>query len=365
MKKNLLFLLPIIAFLTDQLPGRLEASPDIDTFSSFKKNELFDSDEVLEITLSGQIKAVLNDRTGEPKEYQASITYNKPDGASVSLPIIVRTRGHFRRIKGNCTYPPLLLQFPDKEKKENTLFERQKKLKLVMPCRGDDYIVREWLAYRAYQLVTPYSFKARLVKVSLMDDHIKKATEPFFGILLEEEDQLAERNNMVPVEKKLHPIQTQVQHFLKVAVFQYLIGNTDWSVQYLQNIKLLAQDSTSTPIAVPYDFDHAGIVNAPYAKPAPELKLSSIKERRYRGYCETNLKLYEAVIDTFKNLKSSFYELYKNDQYIDEKYTRSTLKFLDEFFEIIDNPKAWKKEFLYPCDKNGTGNIVIKGLRKD
>ncbi len=365
LKKNILFLLPIISLLIDQPLVHPFSSSDPNTVLSFKKNELFDSDKVLEITLSGQIKEVLNDRAGEPKDFQASLSYTSQEGELVSIPIVLSTRGHFRRIKANCTYPPLLIRFLDKGKKENTLFEKQKKLKLVMPCRGDDYIVREWLAYRAYQFVTPYSFKARLVKVSLMDSRSNKAPTPFFGILLEEEDQVAQRNNMISVEKKLHPTQTQVPHFLKVAVFQYLIGNTDWSVQYLQNIKLLAKDSTATPIVVPYDFDHAGIISAPYAKPAPELKLNSVKERRYRGYCENNLKLYEAVIDTFKNLKTSFYELYKNDPYIDEKYSKATLKFLDEFYEVLDDPKAWKKEFLYPCDKNGTGNVVIKGLRKD
>ena len=43
--------------------------------------------------------------------------------------------------------------------------------------------------------------------------------------------------------------------------FEYMIGNTDWSVEYLQNIKLATVDSNSAPITIPYDFDHAGIVN--------------------------------------------------------------------------------------------------------
>ena len=79
---------------------------------------------------------------------------------------------------------------------------------------------------------------------------------------------------------------TERDHFLKMAVFQFMIGNTDWSVPYLQNIKFITKDSTKAPLTVPYDFDHAGIVSAPYALPAEELEMSSVLERRYRGYCD-------------------------------------------------------------------------------
>ena len=65
-----------------------------------------------------------------------------------------------------------------------------------------------------------------------------------------------------------------------------MIGNTDWGCTYLQNIVLITKDSAKAPFAIPYDFDHAGIVDAPYARPAEELEISSIRERLYRGYCE-------------------------------------------------------------------------------
>ena len=281
------------------------------------------------------------------------------------MPVEMRTRGHFRKLKENCTYPPLLIKFSSDPAHSSSIFKDQSKLKLVMPCAGDDYVVREWLAYKIYNLVTPQSFRARLVKVKLEDEKSKKSVNPFYGILLEEEKQMAARNKATLTEQKLKPQQTQREAFLRMAVFQYLIGNTDWSVEYLQNIKLIKTDESSLAITVPYDFDHAGIVNAPYARPAEELLMNSVQERRYRGYCMPDVKDFEVTIVLYNKLKKDIYDLFTNCKYLDAKSLKATIKFLDGFYETINNPKAWQKDFAYPCDKNGTGNVVIKGLREE
>ncbi len=238
-------------------------------------------------------------------------------------------------------------------------------MKLVMPCKDDAYLIREWLVYELHNLVTPKSFRARLVKVSLINEDNQDDQASFYGILLEEEFQMANRNQMIPVERKLNPLQTQKADFLNMAVFQYLIGNTDWSVQYLQNIKLIAADSNSVASTIPYDFDHSGIVSAPYARPAEELKLKSTRERRYRGYCANSVERFEPIIEQYKLLKPDIYQIYTGCDLLDAKYVKSTVAFLDEFFETIEDPKSWQKEFAYPCDPEGTGNVVIKGLKED
>ncbi len=337
-----------------------------DASKPFKdKVGLFDSEEVLAITIRGNLKGLLNDRTGVPADFPMELSYQMEDKSIKSLPVVMKTRGHFRRIKENCKYPPLLIQFTDQSDHKKTIFGQQKKLKLVVPCSGDEYIIKEYMAYKMYQLITPMSFKARLVQVTLEDEKNKKPPVPFYGMLLEEENQMAERNQVVAFEKKLQPQQTQLKPFLTVAVFEYLIGNTDWSVQYQQNIKLIATDSNAMPIVVPYDFDHAGIVQAPYAHPAPELQLTNTRERRYRGYCIQSLSAFDEILATYKAIKPQLYALYTSNTLLDEKYIKSTIKFLDEFYTTIDNPKLLQKALLYPCDKNGTGNVVIKGLRQD
>jgi hypothetical protein len=199
-----------------------------------------------------------------------------------------------------------------------------------------------------------------------MEEIVKKKQTSFYGFLLEDEQQMAARNNLVVVEKnRLNPLNTDPAAFLSMTVFQYMIGNTDWSVQFQQNVKLLAKDSFAIPATVPYDFDHSGLVDAPYAKPAEELEMRSVMERRYRGYCISDMKNYEPVIALFNRLKKDFYSIYSNCSLLDAKYIKTATRFLDEFYATINNPKELKSAFSYPCDENGTGNIIIKGMKKD
>ena len=149
-----------------------------------------------------------------------------------------------------------------------------------------------------------------------------------------------------------------------MAVFEYLIGNTDWSIQYQQNVKLIQKSPSSLPISIPYDFDHAGIVRAPYAKPAPALKMKSTQERRYRGFCVSNMNELATVFEEFNGLRESINKLYNKNILLDQKYIKKTISFLNEFYETINDPKKAKRAFLYPCDRLGTGNVIIKGLKK-
>ena len=329
------------------------------------EKDLFDSDEILSITLKGNIRQLLNDRADKPTSHPITLSYRDKDSSEVSIPVQMKTRGHFRKLKGNCKYPPLQISFPADINRLSPVFSGQTKLKLVMPCVGDDYVVREWLVYKIYNLITPKSFRVRLVRINLYDIKSKKQQAPFYGFLIEDEKKMAERNKANPVEQKLRPEETKQDDFLTMAVFQYLIGNTDWSVQYLQNIKLLKTESSPQLITVPYDFDHSGIVSAPYAQPAEQLLMRSVQERRYRGYCMKDLKVFEKPIALFNRSKSDIYDLYTKSKMLDEKYTRYVTKYLDEFYATIDDPKRWQKDFAYPCDKSGTGNVVIKGLKEE
>ena len=326
---------------------------------------LFDSEQVLEMTLSGTFRKLLNDRSEKPVYYPMVVSYKAGDSTTITLPAKAKTRGHFRRLKENCSYPPLALNFYKSDVLNTSVFKKQEKLKLVMPCRGDEYVIREWLVYKLYNLVSEKSFKTRLVRIQLDDSSSKKQAAPFYGILLEDEDQLAKRNNAVSVKRKLQPEQTDPDAFITMAVFQYLVGNTDWSIQYMQNIKLLADDSAAlVTTVVPYDFDHAGLVDAPYARPAEELEMQSIRQRRYRGYCIKDMKQYDEVIALYNRLKNDIYATYTSCSLLPEKYVKATTKYLDEFYATINDPREVARQFGYPCDDNNTGNVVIKGLKE-
>ncbi len=369
MKNNFcLCLVPALCILFFPLKGNTQNAKDSVSLPVHKAPHemgLFESDNFLEITLSGNIHELFDDRSDHPENHHLKLAYKREDSSVVTVPVEAKTRGHFRKLKENCYYPPILLHFPAEDTLKSSIFKEDRKLKLGMPCKGEQYIIYEWLVYKVYNLITPYSFKARLVKVKLDDSKSKKGAAPFYGLLLEEAEQMAERNGTISVKRKLRPEQTEISSFLTMAVFEYMIGNTDWSVQYLQNIKLISVDSSSVPITVPYDFDLSGIVNSPYATPAEELNMKSVRERRYRGFCIQDMKKFDKTIELYNNRKKEIYSIYTNCPLLDAKYLKSTIKFLDEFYATINNENAVKKEFGYPCDKNGTGNVVIKGLKEE
>ena len=323
---------------------------------------LFDSEEVLEFTLRGDLRTAFRDRGDDPQYHKATLRYEE-NANVLDIPIRIKTRGNSRKNLSNCTYPPIFLNFAKATTPKSSIFRKQDKTKLVVPCQGDQFVIHEYLVYKVYNLVNPKSFKARLVKVIYEDTVRNKSSDPLYGMLLEEEKQMAKRYDSELVEReRIDPKTLDKEVFLKLAVFQYLVANTDWSIEYQQNFKFILSENQIIPTPVPYDFDRAGIVRAPYAKPAPELKLSSTKERRYRGYCIKNMDEFADVFAYFNELKPDIYAIYDGNPLLSERYQKMTLNYLDDFYEVINNPKKAKLAFTYPCDPNGTGNVIIKGL---
>jgi len=325
---------------------------------------LFDNDEPIEICLKGNIRKLFSDRNEKSTYYPIHFSY-KEEGVSKSMQIKVKTRGHSRKLIENCTTPPLLLKFDSLESLGSSLFQGQNKLKLITHCKDDKYVLREYLAYKIYQLITPYSFQVRLVKTCFEDSKRGKKSNPKFGILLEDQKCMARRNESKLIKPlNINPIKTDRELFLRMAVFQFLIGNTDWSVQFLHNIKLIRDSNNAVLIPVPYDFDHSGIVYTPYAIPTEELRMKSVRERRYRGYCIDNMVEFASTFKLFNELKEEIYDIYQSNTMLGKSYKKTTLKYLDQFYEIINDKKKSKRAFQYPCSEQGTGNVVIKGLKK-
>ncbi|WP_421917832.1 hypothetical protein [Marinifilum sp.] len=331
---------------------------------AYASSPLFESEEVFEIVLKGDVRKLFKDRRDKPKYHSFILSYELQD-ERYSLPVRLKTRGHFRKKRENCYTPPLLLNFDKLPNLAKTIFIGQNKLKLVTSCIHEKYVLREYLAYKIYQLITPKSFCVRLVKVTFEDTSRNKVITAKYGIILEDQNKLATRNNSsIRKQLELNPELIEKDEFLKMSVFQYLIGNTDWSIQYLHNIKIINDNEDSSLYAVPYDFDMSGIVNTPYALPAEALLLKSVRDRRYRGYCIEDMGDFESTFKTFNVLKEDIYAIYENNSLIDKTYQKRTLKYLDKFYETIWDEKISRSEFQYPCKPNGTGNIIIKGLKK-
>ncbi|MCT4615331.1 MAG: hypothetical protein N4A49_10705 [Marinifilaceae bacterium] len=309
--------------------------------------DLFDTDSVININVTTNLKQLL--RGKENKYQKARISYHEGEDI-VSMSAFVKLRGRFRRDKSICQFPPLRFKFV-KSESAYTIFHDQKRLKLVSHCRNRDsryeqMLIQEYLAYKLYNILSPESFRVRMFRIKYTDtqDQIKPIIKLAFFI--EDHKKMAYRNGKIPrYDKSLPKEHVAVNKLTKLALFQYMIGNSDWGISTLHNIKLIGKTPESIPIAVPYDFDWCSLVNAPYAVPNPKLNIESIHVRVYRGYKRT-LKEYEFILREFRMKKELFYELYRNNKLLNEKEKKRVLNYLDDFYKIIDNPVKMKSDFV-------------------
>jgi hypothetical protein len=244
---------------------------------------------------------------------------------------------------------------------EGTLFEGQDKLKLVVACKlGQDYweqyVLAEYLVYRMFNLFTPLSFQVRLAKVTYIDSSGEDDTFTRYAFLIEDDDIMATRNEGWKVDweigRQLPPTLLERDHAILVDVFQYMIGNTDWSAVEMHNMELF-QKPPSIYSTIPYDFDVSGIINTRYARPDASLAIRSVRDRLFRGFCPEQINRqaedYEAVYEEFRSKKERVYDLWRNQVGLDEGRLKDTLKYLDDFFKILDDPRQIQVRMLNQC----------------
>jgi hypothetical protein len=132
-------------------------------------------------------------------------------------------------------------------------------------------------------------------------------------------------------------------------VFQYFIGNTDFSVAGLHNVELFFNDlGDIMPIA--YDFDFSGAVNARYATVDSSLRIRNVRERLFRGYC-ADAESYNKAFAIFNEKKPEIYALYSDSigKLMDKGRVRETLDYFDEFYGTINNRGAAKRSIIESC----------------
>jgi len=316
-----------------------------------KPKELFRSDDVLEMTLSFNEKEVFKDME-ERNLHEASIQWTKADGSKGEIGLNVQVRGKTRAMKSTCKFPPLFLNFKGSETK-NTPFKKQKKIKLVTHCKSSksfkEYVKKEYLAYRLYNIVSPYGFKVRLCRITYRDSKNpddEGVTQ--YGFLIESIKDLAKRNEMKEYEGLLRNQESLDKNNLdRLTMFEYMIGNLDWSIPKRHNIKIMKGENNSLPVGVPYDFDYSGLVNTPYAVPPEGFDIESVKTRVFRGLCRD--QGYGATVDYFKGIQPEITKEINTANYMDEKTITEVLNYIQSFYKSIANPQTVTKEINEAC----------------
>ncbi|MEM7277633.1 MAG: hypothetical protein AAF385_05855 [Pseudomonadota bacterium] len=286
-------------------------------------------------------------------------SYVNSEGVTNRLDISVRTRGVFRR--ANCRQPPLQLNFKKKAVRK-TLFAGQDRLKLVVPCaRGDAYqqqLYLEFLAYQLYDVVSDGpAFSTRLLDLSYVDTEKKTKPRSLPAFVIEDHGDLAKRHGYkVPQIRDIRVSQLAPDQTARLELFQYMIGNTDYSTvapgikgECCHNVKLLrdADDERSyTP--VPYDFDSAGIVNAPYARPSEKLPITSVRKRLYIGRCKDPVHL-ESAAAHFLARQANVFAAVENAAGLTDKNRKKARVYLKRFFDIIADEKRRQLHLHKAC----------------
>jgi hypothetical protein len=357
-----LALLPVRGALAFQ--GEEVTPPTEEEIEEARSAPLFASQEILRIGLEADFSTMKReDRVQDPEERPGLIRWTDPDGVEQLMELQLSTRGNFRLQRRNCDFPPLRLNLK-KGLTEGTIFETQDKLKLVVTCKlGQDYweqyVLKEYMVYRMLNVLTDLSFRVRLAQVTYTDTG--SDDEPFtrLAFIIEDDDVMALRNRGRKVDwtsGQLNPRFLEPKQAILVDIFQYMIGNTDWSGVEMHNMELV-QALEGPASTVPYDFDFSGLVHTRYAEPDGTLNIRSVRDRLFRGFCPEDVNRsqedYDATYALFLEKKDEIYELWRSLEGLEADRLEDTLEYLDEFYETISNPRWIQSEMMSTCRRIG------------
>lgn len=318
---------------------------------------LFATADPIALTLAGDFKAVNKDHDpNSTKRYDAEIRFAQPDGKIDVIPVKLGARGHVRRMARTCDFVPLRVEV-QKKRLTGTAFEGQNVLKLVVQCNDggeyEQYLLREYLAYRVFNLLTPRSFRARLAKVSYVDPASNKAIGTRYGMFLEDDGDVAKRMEGRTVQLPRVVFKDLDADTLEMMmVFEYMIGNTDVSIYALHNVRLV-QTPDRMLYPMPYDFDITGLVHPPYAIPARALPIKSVVDRLYRGPCRTQEQI-DPILANFNAKKDLVMGLLDQIPGMDKASRQDAKNYLDSFYSSVKNTKDVKRLFVEGCSKAPT-----------
>jgi hypothetical protein len=282
---------------------------------------------------------------------RGTLLYPAADGTAISIGVTVRSRGRWRRETGHCPLPALFVFF-DAQTAAGTPFAGQPMLPLTTHCRDrasyDQYVLKEYLAYRIYNLLTDESLRVRLATITYRDAAHPEHGTTHFGFFTEHFDSLAERHTAeVWRVETLDVERVDAQELATLALFQYMIGNTDWSAVYGHNTVAL-RDAAGVASVVPYDFDFSGLVNAEYAGPPPELPIRSVRQRIFRGFCRPGPD-WDAVFRDFGARRDAVMDLVETVPALASTERERTLAYLEAFFDLLASPERRAASIVAAC----------------
>ena len=353
-----LLVLGAVCFGAGAVQAQVPATPAAPTSAPPSEAPLFASEAPIELTLAMDMREVLRDRSEDPPYYPGTLAFRAEDGTDVRLATGVRTRGFFRLHHLGCDVPPLKLNLKEQEV-VGTVFEGQDKLKLVTHCQNrsdtyERYVLLEHLLYKAYATLTDLSFRVRLARITYVDTDGRRDPLTAYGFLIEDEDAMAARNGGSIIEAAhIHPEAADRERATLLALFQYMIGNTDWGVWDRHNVKLVFLEEERKIVIVPYDFDWAGLISTRYATPSANLDIDSVEDRLYMGFCRSEAEFARGLAQLAAR-EQAIYDVFRTSPHLGPEAAADAVDYLEEFFDEVregdDLHRALQRECLGSVD---------------
>ena len=344
--------------------GSLQASFAEDSGTPAIVKPLFADDTVLDLSLSVDFDAMCRPNYDEDCQYTpTTLTYSSADGVEQIIPVEIRVRGGWRARTDNCQVPPLFVRF-GLGQTEDTPFAGQGLLPLTTHCRSskkivgigtsvsskeyEQYVLKEYLGYRIYNLLNEKSLYVRMARITYTRPD--KSDNPItrFAFFTEHFDDMAARHFLERLSDKSFDYEKVDLHtFDQLALYNFMIGNTDWSVVRDRNILLVsAEDGRQYP--VPFDLDMSGLVSAEYSGVSPRLDFRDPRQRYYLGFCHPETD-FDSLFAEFQGKKEEIILLVGDTPGLRRSEAKKSRSYLKKFFSILESPELRRVAISEAC----------------
>jgi len=318
---------------------------------------LFAGDDLLNVKIIAPMASIMFERD-DVNDVPGTFQYLDTAGQSIEFDIGLRLRGNFRLRRNVCEFAPLRINFKKSQVRE-TLFAHQDKLKLVTHCQDaieyQNNVVREYLAYRIFNILTNESFRVRVLRITYVDTDKKNRETVSYGFFIESKDQLGQRIHATPVElKRVFVPDLQPAFANRTSLFHYFLGNTDYSQIYAEtgdyccHNQVLFSNVDGLYFSIPYDFDMSDFVGAEHSSPSSQFAASRPRRSSYQGWCANNAQL-PASVKSFDEKRGEIDELINTTELLSNTKRKSLLRFIDKFYKSVKSAKEIEKNIVKNC----------------
>jgi len=325
----------------------------------------------LDVTLTTDLSALQANRKTETY-LEAEIRYEVAGQGMVTRPIELRVRGKYRRRV--CSFPPLKLKFSEPVLREAGLLDRHRSIKLVTHCIegesvGNENVLKEYLTYQLYRELTETGYRVQLARIRYVDEQGEHPPVERYGFFIEDTDEMAVRNGGEECNNCYNPQpeDLRTKEATLMWLFQFMIGNADWNMPMMRNLKLVRMPDEKGGILVPYDFDFSGLVNTSYAKPNREAGLSKVRDRIYMGYPSGD-RILKWAINYLKFKEDALLERVRTFELLNRESRQDMVNYLSAFFRFLDELRVNKATGIhsmldeallkYTSSAAGKGNVL-------